>query len=131
MRSASVYGRRRQLAPGSPTLFDVDEPRGVFDRRTAAAVSLPVSSVTITLVDPAAEGTSEMRMTSGWQNEFAYYGRVSAENQQDPEVRRGWQLRRARSLIASVNDLIVEDFSTSGCPDSHEKLPVGGHETAR
>src|SRR5689334_4783945 len=26
-------GWRRQLAPWSPTLFDVDEPRGVFDRR--------------------------------------------------------------------------------------------------
>jgi len=48
MRSASVYGRRRQLAPWSPALFDVDEPQGVFDRRTAVAVSLPVSSVTIT-----------------------------------------------------------------------------------
>jgi len=103
----------------------------VFDRRTAAAVSLPVSSVTITLVDPAAEGTSEMRMTSGRQNEFAFYGRVSAENQQDREVRRGWQLRRARSLIASVNGLIVEEFSTSSCPESHENLPAGGHETAR
>ena len=30
---------------------------------------------------------------------FAFYGRVSTEDAQDPEVSLGWQLRRARALI--------------------------------
>lgn len=45
---------------------------------------------------------------------FAFYGRVSTEDQQDPEASRGWQLRRARSLIASVNGIIVEEFFDVG-----------------
>jgi DNA invertase Pin-like site-specific DNA recombinase len=45
---------------------------------------------------------------------FAFYGRVSTEDQQDPEASRGWQLRRARGLIASVNGTIVEEFFDVG-----------------
>jgi hypothetical protein len=30
---------------------------------------------------------------------FAFYGRVSTEDQQDPESSRGWQLTRSRTLI--------------------------------
>ncbi len=32
---------------------------------------------------------------------FAFYGRVSTEDQQDPESSRNWQLTRSRALIES------------------------------
>jgi site-specific DNA recombinase len=30
---------------------------------------------------------------------FAFYGRVSTEDQQDPESSRSWQITRSRALI--------------------------------
>lgn len=30
---------------------------------------------------------------------FAFYGRVSTEDQQDPESSKGWQLARSQALI--------------------------------
>ena len=45
---------------------------------------------------------------------FAFYGRVSTEDQQDPEASRGWQLRSARGLIAPVGGTIVEEFFDVG-----------------
>lgn len=41
---------------------------------------------------------------------FAFYGRVSTEDQQDPESSRSWQLARSRSLIASRDGVIVSEF---------------------
>lgn len=41
---------------------------------------------------------------------FAFYGRVSTEDQQDPEASRNWQLSRARALSEPHGDLVVEFF---------------------
>ena len=45
---------------------------------------------------------------------FAFYGRVSTEDQQDPEASKGWQLSRARSLIAPAGGEVVEEFFDVG-----------------
>ncbi|MHB8466516.1 MAG: recombinase family protein [Acidimicrobiales bacterium] len=45
---------------------------------------------------------------------FAFYGRVSTEDQQDPAASRGWQLSRARSLIEPAGGRIVADFFDVG-----------------
>jgi site-specific DNA recombinase len=41
---------------------------------------------------------------------FAFYGRVSTEDQQDPESSRGWQLTRSRALIEPRDGHIVTEF---------------------
>jgi len=41
---------------------------------------------------------------------FAFYGRVSTEDQQDPESSRSWQLTRSRSLIEPRGGQIVAEF---------------------
>jgi DNA invertase Pin-like site-specific DNA recombinase len=41
---------------------------------------------------------------------FAFYGRVSTEDQQDPESSRGWQLTRSRALIDSRGGEVVAEF---------------------
>ncbi|MCN0179975.1 recombinase family protein [Salinispora arenicola] len=41
---------------------------------------------------------------------FAFYGRVSTEDNQDPESSRGWQLSLATTLIAPRGGVIVEEF---------------------
>ncbi|MER7544782.1 recombinase family protein [Spirillospora sp. NPDC127506] len=41
---------------------------------------------------------------------FAFYGRVSTEDNQDPEASRAWQLRRARSLIEAKGGVIVAEY---------------------
>jgi DNA invertase Pin-like site-specific DNA recombinase len=41
---------------------------------------------------------------------FAFYGRVSTEDQQDPESSRAWQLTRSRALIDSPGGEIVAEF---------------------
>jgi site-specific DNA recombinase len=41
---------------------------------------------------------------------FAFYGRVSTEDQQDPEASRNWQLRRAQALIERHGDVVAEFF---------------------
>ncbi len=41
---------------------------------------------------------------------FAFYGRVSTEDQQDPESSRGWQLTRSRALIEPRDGTIVAEF---------------------
>jgi site-specific DNA recombinase len=41
---------------------------------------------------------------------FAFYGRVSTEDQQDPESSRGWQLTRSRALIDARDGVIVAEF---------------------
>jgi site-specific DNA recombinase len=45
---------------------------------------------------------------------FAFAGRVSTEDQQDPEASRNWQLGRARALIEPVGGAIVEEFFDIG-----------------
>ncbi|WP_395107481.1 recombinase family protein [Actinomadura sp. SCN-SB] len=41
---------------------------------------------------------------------FAFYGRVSTEDNQDPEASRAWQLRRANALIEPKGGRIVAEF---------------------
>jgi hypothetical protein len=41
---------------------------------------------------------------------FAFYGRVSTEDQQDPESFRAWQLTRSRALIEARGGVIVAEF---------------------
>ncbi|MDH3295954.1 MAG: recombinase family protein, partial [Acidimicrobiia bacterium] len=45
---------------------------------------------------------------------FAFYGRVSTEDQQDPESSRNWQLARSRQLIEPARGEIVADFFDAG-----------------
>ncbi|ROS32182.1 recombinase family protein [Amycolatopsis thermoflava] len=41
---------------------------------------------------------------------FAFYGRVSTEDQQDPDASRNWQLARARALVERHGEIVVEFF---------------------
>jgi DNA invertase Pin-like site-specific DNA recombinase len=41
---------------------------------------------------------------------FAFYGRVSTEDQQDPESSRGWQLIRSHALIEARGGVVVTEF---------------------
>ncbi|MBL7255943.1 recombinase family protein [Paractinoplanes lichenicola] len=45
---------------------------------------------------------------------FASYGRVSTEDQQDPQASKAWQLSRARSLIEPAGGEIVAEFFDVG-----------------
>ncbi|OJF10745.1 recombinase family protein [Couchioplanes caeruleus] len=45
---------------------------------------------------------------------FAFYGRVSTEDQQDPQASKAWQLSRARSLIEPAGGGIVAEFFDIG-----------------
>ncbi|MBT8240920.1 MAG: recombinase family protein, partial [Acidimicrobiia bacterium] len=45
---------------------------------------------------------------------FAFYGRVSTEDQQDPTSSLNWQLTRSRQLIEPSNGQIVEEFFDIG-----------------
>lgn len=45
---------------------------------------------------------------------FAFYGRVSTEDQQDPKSSRDWQLARSRQLIEPVDGEIVAEFFDIG-----------------
>ncbi len=45
---------------------------------------------------------------------FAFYGRVSTEDQQDPQSSRNWQLARARQLIEPAGGEIVAQFFDIG-----------------
>ncbi|MEV6302426.1 recombinase family protein [Actinoplanes sp. NPDC051861] len=45
---------------------------------------------------------------------FAFYGRVSTEDQQDPQASKAWQLSRARSLIEPTGGEIVTQFFDVG-----------------
>ena len=41
---------------------------------------------------------------------LAFWGRVSTEDNQDPESSRGWQITRAKTLIAPHGGQIVAEF---------------------
>jgi site-specific DNA recombinase len=45
---------------------------------------------------------------------FAFYGRVSTEDQQDPESSRAWQITRARQLIEPAGGTIVAEYFDIG-----------------
>lgn len=45
---------------------------------------------------------------------FAFYGRVSTEDQQDPQASRAWQLARATTLIQPTDGDVVAEFFDIG-----------------
>jgi site-specific DNA recombinase len=45
---------------------------------------------------------------------FAFYGRVSTEDQQDPQSSRAWQLRRSKDLIEPSGGAVVAEFFDVG-----------------
>jgi site-specific DNA recombinase len=45
---------------------------------------------------------------------FAFYGRVSTEDNQDPEASRNWQISRARGLIEPAGHAIVTEYFDVG-----------------
>ncbi len=45
---------------------------------------------------------------------FAFYGRVSTEDQQDPQASKAWQLSRARSLIEPAGGEVIAEFFDIG-----------------
>jgi DNA invertase Pin-like site-specific DNA recombinase len=45
---------------------------------------------------------------------FAFYGRVSTEDQQDPASSRAWQMRRAEQLIEPAGGQVVAEFFDIG-----------------
>ncbi|HEV8564610.1 MAG TPA: recombinase family protein [Actinomycetota bacterium] len=45
---------------------------------------------------------------------FAFYGRVSTEDQQDPASSRAWQFRRALELVEPAGGAIVPEFFDVG-----------------
>lgn len=45
---------------------------------------------------------------------FAFYGRVSTEDQQDPQSSRNWQLARCRQVIEPAGGELVEEFFDIG-----------------
>lgn len=45
---------------------------------------------------------------------FAFYGRVSTEDQQDPQASRNWQYTRARQLVEAVGGEIVDEYFDIG-----------------
>lgn len=50
--------------------------------------------------------------------QVAFYGRVSTEDQQDPDASKGWQLRRAKQLVEPAGGQIVEEFFDIGASRS-------------
>jgi site-specific DNA recombinase len=45
---------------------------------------------------------------------FAFYGRVSTEDNQDPQASYNWQLTRARGLIEAAGHIVVTEFFDVG-----------------
>src|SRR6266508_5179015 len=45
---------------------------------------------------------------------FAFYGRVSTEDQQDPESSRSWQLHRSQQLIQPHGGILVAEYFDCG-----------------
>jgi site-specific DNA recombinase len=43
---------------------------------------------------------------------FAFYGRVSTEDQQDPDTSRAWQVLRAQALVSGHGRIVAEFFDT-------------------
>lgn len=69
-------------------------------------------------VEQPAEQTSEGLLVEGKPTgagtasglRFAFYGRVSTEDNQDPSASRAWQLRRAHGLIEPRGGVVVAEF---------------------
>jgi hypothetical protein len=55
--------------------------------------------------------------------DLAFWGRVSTEDNQDPESSRGWQLTRARALVEPHGGRIVAEFFDV---DKSRSIPPNG-----
>ncbi|MEU4968231.1 recombinase family protein [Streptomyces smyrnaeus] len=60
------------------------------------------------------KSTSQTTQTPRLPLRFAFYGRVSTEDQQDPEASRLWQRGRAEALIGPTGGTIVADYFDIG-----------------
>jgi site-specific DNA recombinase len=58
-------------------------------------------------------GRTTTGTTRGGQTQFAFYGRCSTEDLQDPQTSLGWQ-RRAATLLTEGHGAIVEEFFDIG-----------------
>jgi site-specific DNA recombinase len=63
--------------------------------------------VSATLLAPGPETTAPVRR-------FAFGGRVSTEDNQDPDASRNWQISRSRALIEPVGGIIVAEYFDIG-----------------
>ncbi|MFE9107621.1 recombinase family protein [Actinomadura geliboluensis] len=59
--------------------------------------------------DQRVAGEAQVARTSA-RLRFAFYGRVSTEDHQDPAASRAWQLRCARGLIEPAGGTVVAEF---------------------
>jgi site-specific DNA recombinase len=62
-------------------------------------------------------GSDKSAIIESWEDDmllFAFLGRVSTEDQQDPEASRAWQLSRAKALIEPHGGQIVAEFFDIG-----------------
>jgi DNA invertase Pin-like site-specific DNA recombinase len=58
-------------------------------------------------LDPGPQATAPVKR-------FAFKGRVSTEDNQDPEASRNWQISRSRALIEPVGGIIVAEYFDIG-----------------
>lgn len=57
-------------------------------------------------------GSSPVGMPSADGLRFAFYGRVSTEDHQDPDTSQAWQVLRAQALVAGHGRIVAEFFDT-------------------
>ncbi|WP_405090257.1 recombinase family protein [Micromonospora sp. NBC_01392] len=63
---------------------------------------------------PRIEETAATLLAGHAHRRFAFYGRVSTEDQQDPVASRNWQRTRATGLIEPASGIIVAEFFDIG-----------------
>jgi site-specific DNA recombinase len=90
--------------------------RRAADQAMASNRSATVAALIAQAAIPAAMPTDERGPTMTHPSSlsshprFAFYGRVSTEDQQDPEASRQWQLARSRQLIEPYGGTIVVEY---------------------
>jgi hypothetical protein len=84
------------------------------DTPAADAVRVVVPPEPPTFTPAAARAILRLLLAVGDPIPFAFYGRVSTEDNQDPESSRQWQISLATSLITPRGGQIVESFFDIG-----------------
>ncbi len=79
--------------------------RAPLDTRKARSVAIDV---------PRIEETAAALLAGHADRRFAFYGRVSTEDQQDPVASRNWQRTRATGLIEPAGGIIAAEFFDVG-----------------
>ena len=96
---------QRRTAPPSP-----GHPSATGGRAAAGppgcagALATPMNAAPL---DPGPQATAPVKR-------FAFKGRVSTEDNQDPEASRDWQISRSRALIESAGGIIVAEYFDIG-----------------